>query len=165
MNYLCDIIKLILIMANSYNNIILHLVFAVKNRESLIASKYFPEFHKYIAGCFINRGHDIIEIGGTSNHIHILFRYNTKELLSDLIRDVKSSSSRFVYEKRYSPFMFNWQRGYGCFSVDCGLYDKLIQYIRNQEEHHRQYHVREEMRRLLHRCGLEYNEQYIFEDV
>lgn len=152
-------------MANTYINIILHLVFAVKNRENIIPSSRKEEVYRYISGSFERRGHHVIEIGGTTNHIHILFRYNPNELLSDLVRDIKSSSSVFISKNRISPFLFNWQRGYGCFSVDCGSTDKICEYIRNQEEHHKAYQIKDELRRLLKRCGMAYSEEYLFEDV
>ncbi|MDE5551633.1 MAG: IS200/IS605 family transposase [Muribaculaceae bacterium] len=152
-------------MANSYINIVLHLVFAVKNRRNLIANEHLPIVHKYIAGSFSKRGHAVIEIGGTSNHIHVLFQYNAKELLSDLIRDIKSSSSAFIAKNGYSYGSFNWQRGYGCFSADSGNLENLRAYIRNQKQHHGEFEIKEELRRLLRRCGMEYKEEYLFEDV
>lgn len=152
-------------MANTFTNIVLHLVFAVKNRESLIPNAQLPELHRYIAGCFTKREHHVIEIGGTANHVHILFRYNSKELISDLVREIKSASSYFIKKNRLSPFRFNWQRGYGCFSVDSGSYEKVCEYIRNQETHHRSYQIREELRRLLSRCGMAYDDDYLFDDV
>ena len=152
-------------MANSYINIVLHLVFAVKNRQNIISKENLEIVHKYIAGSFSKRGHYVIEIGGTSNHIHILFKYNPKELLSDLIRDIKSSSSAFITKNAYSPGAFNWQRGYGCFSADSGNLENLRAYIRNQEQHHGGFAIKEELRRLLRRCGMEYQDEYLFEDV
>ena len=68
-------------------------------------------------------------------------------------------------ESRFTPFHFNWQRGYGCFSVDSGNTDMVEQYIRNQEEHHTNYNIKEELRRLLKRCGLPENSDYLFDDV
>ena len=152
-------------MANSYINIVLHLVFAVKNRQDILSKENLENVHKYIAGSFSKRGHDVIEIGGTSNHIHILFKYNPKELLSDLIRDIKSSSSVLIAKNEYSLGSFNWQRGYGCFSADSGNLESLCAYIRNQEQHHGEYEIKEELRRLLRRCGMEYKEEYLFDDV
>ena len=152
-------------MANSYINIALHLVFAVKNRQDKISKENLETVHKYIAGSLSNRGHYVIEIGGTANHIHILFKYNPKELLSDLIRDIKSSSSAFIAKNGYSLGTFNWQRGYGCFSADSGNLEKLRAYIRNQEQHHGEFSIKEELRRLLRRSGMEYKEEYLFEDV
>ena len=152
-------------MANSYTKIFLHLVFAVKNRESIIPPTHLREIHNYIAGSMSKREHHVIEIGGTSNHIHILFHYNPKELLSDLIRDIKSSSTYFIREKRFTPYHFNWQRGYGCFSVDSGKYEMVCEYIRNQEQHHNNFSIRGEMKRLLTRYGMDYDEEFIFEDV
>lgn len=152
-------------MANTYTNIILHLVFAVKNRESLIPTRHKDDVYKYICSCFGARGHHVIEIGGTPNHVHILFRYNPNEMISDLVRDLKSASSVFIRKNRLTPYMFNWQRGYGCFSADCGSIDRICEYIRNQEEHHSRFQIKEELRKLLIRCGMEYGEEYLFDDV
>ena len=152
-------------MANSYINIYLHIVFAVKHRESLSAPAWQPHFHAYIAKSLNERGHHAIAVGGTANHVHILLDYSGKELISEMIRDLKVSSTNYANKHRICQHRFLWQPGYGCFSVSATNKDAVVNYIRHQNEHHNNRTLRDEIQHMLDSAGVEYDNRYIFEDV
>ena len=156
-------------MANTFTNIVLHVIFAVKKAQNKLPKDSREKLYHYLASAINERGHHTIEIGGTANHVHILFRYSGKELIEELIRDLKSSSTKFVNKEYLSPFLFGWQSGYACFSANYNEYDQLQRYIKNQEQHHAHYQNRgltlqEELKLLLKRADMTYDNRYLFED-
>ena len=106
-----------------------------------------------------------MSIGGTSDHVHILFKYKITELLPDLVRDIKIASGKFIDSVRITPFKFFWQSGYGCFSYGASQVEAVKNYIDNQTTHHKGRTLREEIISYLDRCGIEYDEKYLFEDI
>ena len=124
-------------MANTYTQIYLHIVFAVKGRHNLISKNWKDELYKYITGIVTNEGQKLIAINGMSDHIHILIGLKPDKSLSDLVRDIKANSSRFINEKNWINGKFEWQAGFGAFSYSHSQLTKVINYIQNQEEHHR----------------------------
>ena len=103
-------------LANTYTRIYLHLVFAVKNRNSLIPAYHQPRLFRYIGGTISTLGHKPLEVGGIDNHVHILVGLNVKQSVADFVRDIKSATARFINDSRIIPYRFEWQSGYGCFS-------------------------------------------------
>ncbi len=152
-------------MANTYTKIYLHIVFAVKNRMSLIQPEWKDELYKYITGIVKNNGHKLISINGVSNHIHLAVGYKPHQLIPDLLQDLKGNSSTWINEKRFVKGKFNWQAGYGAFSFSHSHLDAVVQYIHNQEKHHKKKTFREEYIELLNKYDVEYDEKYILEDV
>jgi len=150
-------------MANTYTQITIQLVFAVQNRKALIRKPFQETLHKYIGGIFRNQKQKLLVINSVPDHIHILFGMSPTCRLSDLVRDVKSESSRFINEERLSNFHFNWQEGYGAFSYSKSQRDTVIKYILNQEEHHRKKNFREEYFKMLDEFEIEYKDEYCFE--
>ncbi len=152
------------IMANTFVQIYLHLVFAVKKRESLIAPPLQPQIHAYAAEALRKRGHVPVAVGGTSDHIHILFKYNPKELIPDLVRDLKVWLSKLINDYRMCVFKFEWQKGYGCFSHSHSQIETVKKYILTQPQHHHNRILREEIKLILERQGIPFDERYIFEE-
>lgn len=152
-------------MANTYTSVFIHLVFAVKNRDAVIPPPWLTRFWAYIRHGIEARGHNPIAVGGTSDHVHILMRYCITDLLPDLVRDIKVNSSKFVSTHRITPFKFAWQPGYGCFSYGASQIEAVKNYIANQAEHHNGRSLREEIKSYLDRCGIEYDERFLFEDI
>lgn len=103
-------------MANTYTQIFLHIVFAVKNRNSLIPAIYLPRVHSYISGTLRQMGHHVHRVGGIDSHVHILIGYNIVQPIPELMRQLKANSSRFINDSHIIPYKFSWQPGYGCFS-------------------------------------------------
>src|SRR5882757_5601490 len=100
-------------MANTYTQIYVQIVFAVEGRQSLIKPQYQEEVYKYIAGITRNQGEKLIAINGMSDHIHVLVGLKPDIALSDLVRDVKASSSKFINDKQWIKGKFRWQEGFG----------------------------------------------------
>lgn len=127
-------------------------------------SEDLPQIFRYI-GEIIKGLHGIpIEIGGTTNHVHILTSLPKSSALTDFVRDIKANSSRWIRQLDTHYIPFAWQDGYGAFSVSPSLLDKTIHYIRNQEEHHRKRTFQEEYRLFLDAYGITYDERYAFGD-
>jgi putative transposase len=150
-------------MANTYSQIYIHIIFAVKHRMNLIAPNCREELHKYITGIVSNRGHKMLAVFCMPDHTHLLVGLNPTLSVSDLARDVKAGSSKFINEKGWIRGQFNWQVGFGGFSYSKNQIDTVIKYILNQEEHHRKKTFREEYVDLLVKFGIEYDEKYLFE--
>jgi len=148
-------------MANTYIKILLHLVFAIKNRDASISPLWRDRFYAYICGILRSSENYPIAIGGTDNHIHIFFAYSGKLPLPDLVRDIKSSSSKYVNDNRLMLCRFEWQKGYACFSHSPSQADAVSKYINRQYEHHLGHTFDEEIRQMMARFGIDYDERYI----
>ena len=151
-------------MANTYSQLYIHLVFAVKGRASLIPHEHQEELHKYISGIISNKDCKVIAIGSMPDHVHIFIGLNPKISISDLVRDIKSNSSAFIKTKNWSP-LFSWQDGYGAFTYSRSQLSDVANYVLHQEEHHKKRTFREEYVEILKSFGVEYDERYIFEEV
>jgi putative transposase len=149
-------------MANTYTQIYIHVVFAVQARESLIKAEWKEELFKYIAGILNNQKTKLIAIGGVEDHIHILFGMNPTIALSDLVREVKASSSKFINEEKFVRGKFYWQEGFGAFSYSRSQIDAVAKYILNQEQHHSIKSFKDEYVALLNRFEVEYDDRYLF---
>jgi len=150
-------------MANTYTQIYLQIVFSPLGRDNLIHNNIKEELQKYTTGIIQNRKHKLLTINYMPDHVHILIGYNPSQSLPDLLRDIKSNTSRFINEKRWMPGKFQWQEGYGSFSYSRSQIDDVINYIKNQEEHHKRSTFKEEYLMLLQKFDVEYDDRYLFE--
>jgi REP element-mobilizing transposase RayT len=150
-------------MANTFTQIYVQVVFAVKGRQSLLRREKKEELHKYITGIVRNCKQKLIRINSVSDHVHILIGLKPDIALSDLVRNIKANSSRFINEKRWIKGKFNWQEGFGAFSYSQSHLDRVIQYIDRQEEHHRKKSFKEEYLSLLAKFKVDYDPRYVFE--
>jgi putative transposase len=157
--------KNITLMANTYTQIHIHGVFVVKFRDCIIDRTWEDELYKYITGIIRQNNHKLIAIKGTSNHVHILFGFRPTQSLSDLMQDIKGSSSKWINEKRFVRGKFAWQEGYGAFSYSKTDLSTVIHYIDQQNEHHKKITFTEEYKKLLKEFEVDYEEKYIFNDV
>lgn len=148
---------------STYSQIYIHIVFAVKNRNSLISHEWEEDLYKYITGIVTNKGQKLIAINGMPDHIHILIGMKPSCCLSDLVREVKKASNAFVKEKRFSRFNFEWQEGFGAFSYSHSALDNVIAYIQNQKEHHKKKSFKKEYIDFLKKFQIEYKDEYLFE--
>lgn len=139
------------------------IVFAVKNRENLIKEKYRTELEKYICGIITNKNCKALAIYCNPNHTHILLALHPTISVSDLTRDIKASSSKFINEKKMILGKFNWQDGFGSFTYSKSQIDDVAKYILNQSEHHKKITFKEEYLSILKKFDIEYDEQYLFE--
>jgi putative transposase len=150
-------------MANTYTQLYIHLVFAVKGRQSLIPREHKAELQKYITGIVKNKKHKLLAIENEPDHIHILVSLKPDQSISDLVKDIKTGSSLWLNEQSWMVQHFNWQEGFGAFSYSRSQLDQVIAYIRNQEAHHKKQTFREEYIAMLKAFGIEYDERYLFE--
>jgi REP element-mobilizing transposase RayT len=151
-------------MANTYTQLYVHFVFAVYGRYSLIGKRWRNELYKYISGIINEQGHKAYIINGMPDHIHILASMNPRQSPSDLMLNVKKSSSAWINKNRYSIGKFEWQAGFGAFSCSRSRIDEVITYIRNQEDHHTRKSFKNEYLELLKQYEVDYNEEYLFHD-
>jgi REP element-mobilizing transposase RayT len=149
-------------MANTYTQIYLHVVFAVEGRQSLITLEHNDELQKYITGIVTAQRHKLIAINNMPDHLHLLVGLRPDAMLSDLVRDVKAGSSKFINEKRWVMGRFSWQEGFGAFSYARSQLGAVIRYIQNQQKHHAKKSFRDEYLELLEKFGVEYDQKYIF---
>ncbi len=150
-------------MADTFSQIYIQIVFAVQGRQNLIPNKHKDELYKYITGIISNKRQKLIRINGMPDHVHILIGLKPSMALSDLVRDIKTNSSKFVNQKRWVKGRFNWQNGYGAFSYGHSQLNRVIQYINQQEQHHRKTTFREEYLTLLERFSITFQEEHLFE--
>jgi REP element-mobilizing transposase RayT len=152
-------------MANTYSQLLIHLVFAVKYRQALISAKKRPLIEKYISGIIKNRNHRLLAQYCMPDHIHILVEYNPVDSLSNLVRDIKSSSSKWINQNKILKYKFQWQTGFGAFSHSSSNAYKVINYINNQPKHHRKNTFQEEYIKFLNSNNIEFDKQYLFKDL
>jgi putative transposase len=150
-------------MANTFSQIYIHSVFAVKGRENLISNKWKDELYKYICGIVNNNNQKVYSINGMPDHVHVLLSIKPSCSVSDLIGDIKASSSKWLNTKKYIKGKFQWQEGFGAFSVSQSQLDKVIAYIENQEIHHQKFSFKQEYIGLLKSYNIEYDEKYVFD--
>lgn len=152
-------------MANTYTQIHIHFVFAVKYRLGVIQSEWKEALYKYITGIAQNNNHKLLVINGMPDHIHILIGVRPSQSISDLMKDIKQSSSKWINENKFTKVHFEWQEGYGAFSYSKSQINTVIKYIQNQEEHHKTKTFLEEYLEILQKFEIEYDEKYIFKEL
>jgi putative transposase len=152
-------------MSNTYTQIYIQAVFAVKGRQNLFFQDHDDVLYRYIGGILKNKGHKSLAINGTPDHIHVFFGMKPTEALSDLIRDIKANSSGFINNKKWFPGKFNWQEGFGGFSYSHSQLDKVIGYIKNQKEHHKTKSFRNEYLSFLKEFDVHYDEKYVIAPI
>ena len=157
-----DIIKQCF-MANTYTQLNIHVVFAVKGRENILTAAVRPELFKYISGILTRTNQFSLAVNGYKDHVHIFFELNPVNSLSEIVRIVKANSSKWINENRLISGKFSWQEGYGGFSYSRSQRNDVIKYIMNQEEHHQRKTFREEYLIYLKTAEINYNESYVFE--
>jgi len=152
-------------MPNTYTQIHIHAIFAVQNRLSLISKSWEQRLYQYITGIIQNHGHKLLAINGMPNHVHILIGMRPTQSLSALMQDIKGDSSKWINQKGFVKGKFSWQEGYGAFSYSKSHVDHVIDYIKNQEEHHKKKSFNTEYLEFLEKFGVSYDERYIFKEV
>jgi putative transposase len=150
-------------MANTYSQSYFHLVFAVKNRDALIMKEWKNDMEKYITAIIQNHRHKLLAIGSVRDHIHILIGYNLNHLIPDLVEEIKTSSNKWIRDNRLSKFRFEWQVGYGAFTISHLQIDPVAKYILSQEELHLKKTFKQEYLEILEQNHVEYKKEYLFD--
>lgn len=149
-------------MAHTFTNLLVHVVFSTKDRQPWIDAELHGRLLPYMGGIVRELNGSSWIIGGTADHVHGLWLVPTTMALADMMRVVKTNSSRWVHEQ-YPHKEFGWQAGYGAFSVSQSASADVRTYIERQAEHHRKLTFQEEFLAFLKRHGIEYDERYIWE--
>ena len=148
---------------SSFHGILVHVVFSTKYRRPVLDESWRDDLYAYIGGTLKDHDAVLLKSGGVEDHVHLLIRFNPKFAISDTIKLAKANSSRWINETKKMSKKFQWQPGYGAFSVSASQVDVVKKYIENQKEHHRSRSYREEFLQLLDRHGIVFDEQYVFE--
>ena len=151
-------------MANTYTQLHIQLVFAVKYRAALIQKIWQPRLHEYITGIFQNNDHKMLQINSMPDHIHIFTGMRPNQSISALVQNVKAESSKWIKDNKFCKSVFAWQEGFGAFSYSKSHVDSVIRYIQNQEAHHKKETFLDEYRRVLKAFEIDYDERYIFKE-
>lgn len=146
---------------STYTQILYQIVFSTKNREHTLVKEKQKELYQYIWGILKNKRCHLYQIGGITDHIHILTHLHPNIALSSLIKDIKLSSNEYVKKQNLFPDFKGWQEGYGAFTYSIKDKNNLINYIKNQEEHHKNKTFKEEFIELLDEHGIEFEEKYL----
>lgn len=152
-------------MANTYTQIYIQYVFAVQNRISLIKNEWKDELYKYMTGIINQHEHKLLSIGGMTDHIHALVSMHPKQAPSDLMYELKRSSSLWINENKFVVGKFSWQEGFGVFSYSQSQISRVSKYIENQETHHKKKTFREEYLDFLKAFNIEFDERYVYKEI
>ena len=150
-------------MANTYTQIFVQIVFAVKGRMNLISNNHRDEIEKYICGIINNKNSKPLAIYCNPDHIHVLIGLHPSISVSDITRDIKANSSKFINEKRWIPGKFYWQDGFGAFSYSKSQISTVAKYIINQPQHHKKQSFKDEYFEILKKADVDFDEIYLFE--
>ncbi|MDD2986545.1 IS200/IS605 family transposase [Flavobacterium sp.] len=151
-------------MANTYTQIYIQFVFAVKYREGIIHDLFKEELYQYIGGIIKNKNHKLLAINGVKDHLHLFIGMKPTQSISELMQDIKGSSSKWINDKNFLKVKFEWQEGYGAFSYSKSHVDAVIKYIGNQEQHHKTKSFHEEYLGFLKAFEIEYDKRYVFKE-
>jgi REP element-mobilizing transposase RayT len=151
-------------MPQSLSAVYLHLVFSTKERRPLFADADLRiRLHEYIGAVSRELDCPPLQIGGIADHVHLLVRHGREVTQSELVKEVKRVSSRWLKAQGAAFKDFEWQGGYAVFSVSPSNLDRVRDYVANQEQHHRRFDYQSELRTLLRRHGLEWNEKFLWD--
>ena len=150
-------------MPQSLAQILVHLIFSTKNREPLLPDDLRDELHAYIGGIVENHKGTLLKAGSVADHVHLLIAHPRTCSPSELLQEIKTGSSKWLKTKSQLLTHFQWQGGYGIFSISPSHRPALERYIAGQAEHHRAVTFQEEYRRLLEKYGIEYDERYVWD--
>lgn len=152
-------------MANTYHQIYLQTVFAVKYRKAMI-HKSWKERLFGVIGNLIKEAHcKTIIVNGAAGHVHCFIGLKPVVSISDLMKTVKAKSSKYINDNKLTRTRFEWQEGYGVFSYGQSQMNNVYNYILNQETHHKKQTFKDEYLELLKKFKIEYDERYIFQEL
>ncbi|MFI5196628.1 MAG: IS200/IS605 family transposase [Chitinophagales bacterium] len=149
-------------MPNTNTQLYIHCVFAVKYRAAMLNVAWDERLRLYISAITQNHGHKMLAINNMPDHLHFFVGLNPTQSISDMLRIVKSESSVWINQEKFTKNKFNWQDGYGAFSHSRSQVNKVVQYIHNQQEHHHKITFLEEYKKMLKDFEINYDERYIF---
>jgi REP element-mobilizing transposase RayT len=150
-------------MPQSLSRVLTHLVFSMKNREPVLTPEIRTELHPYLAGTLDNIDCPSLRVGGVADHVHLFFGLSRTRTIAEVVETVKTSSSKWIKTKGPEFSGFYWQSGYGAFSVSQSDADTVVNYVANQEQHHRKMTFQDEYRKLLEKYRVNFDEKYVWD--
>jgi putative transposase len=151
------------LMPQSHACILIHVIFSTKNRAPWIGKPHWPETHAFLAGVARKCDCEAYRVGGVEDHVHLAIRLGRTLAVSDLVKELKTSSSKWIKTREGISSDFAWQNGYGAFSLGMSQKHALIRYIDGQEDHHRKETFQDEYRAFLRKYGIEFDESYVWD--
>ncbi len=148
---------------STYTSLTYHIIFSTKYRKPRIDAALRNELYPYIGGIIRGEKGRLIEIGGIADHLHILAGFHPTIAVSEMLQHVKGSSSKWINGEKKTRERFEWQAGYGAFTVSQSQVSTVRNYIQRQEEHHKKLSFQDEFLALLKRHNIEYDPRYVFE--
>jgi putative transposase len=152
-------------MANTYSQLNIHCVFAVKGRENLITPNFRDDLHRYMLGILKNDDSFPLAVNGWKDHVHVFFELPVTMSVSKQMQMLKSSSSKWINDNKLVQGKFSWQEGYGAFSYSHSQRDNVIKYIVNQEQHHKTHTFKDEYLELLKNFNIAFDSKYLFDFI
>jgi len=150
-------------MGSTYSNLLYHVIFSTKHREPLITPTIRADLYPYIGGILRGQSGHLLEIGGIPDHVHLVIQIRPDTSVAEIVRLVKSNSSKWVNERPDASGRFAWQTGYGAFSVSVSQLSAVRSYVQEQENHHRARTFQEEFVEFLRRHEIEFDERYLWD--
>ncbi len=150
-------------MSYTYSQINIQCVFAVKGKKNIITKNFRDNLHKYMSGILKKDTAYPLAVGGWKDHVHVFFELNPHTKISDLMRMLKSTSSKWINDNKYVSDKFQWQEGYGAFSYSKSQRNEVIKYIINQEHYHKEITFKQEYLGMLEKFEIEFKDEYLFE--
>ena len=150
-------------MPQSLSRVLIHLVFSTKGRLPLIGDGVRDELHAYLSGVLNKHDCTSLQVGGPNDHVHLCFALSRTITIAEIVETVKTSSSKWIKEEGRSRSDFHWQSGYSAFSVSESQASAVVRYIQNQPARHRRLSFQDELRRILERHGVSYEERYLWD--
>ena len=150
-------------MPQSLSNILVHLIFSTKDRQPWLGKDVREKAHAFLAGAVRQCECEAYRVGGVADHVHLAVRLSRTLSVADLVKETKTASSKWLKTQNAKLTGFSWQQGYGVFSVGMSQKDTLLQYIDNQEEHHRTHTFQDEYRAFLKKYKIDYDERYVWD--
>ena len=148
---------------SSHHGILAHVVFSTKYRKRLLLDEWQDELFAYIGGTVKDHKAILLKSGGIEDHVHFLIKFHPTFAISATLQLLKANSSKWINEQRKTKRKFQWQSGYGAFSVSQSKVDAVKKYIANQREHHRKLTFQDEYLAILERHQIEYDPKYVFD--
>ena len=150
-------------MPQSLSNILIHLIWSTKDRHPWLGPAIRERTHAFLAGAVRQMDCEAYRVGGVADHLHLAVRLSRTLSVADLVKEIKTASSKWIKEQGREVNGFYWQQGYGAFSVGRSQKETLLHYIDTQEEHHRMRTFQDEYREFLNKYGIEYDERYVWD--
>ena len=150
-------------MPQSFSSVYIHIIFSTKNREPMIPAAIECELYNYISKIVITLDCRVLKINSVSDHVHILLSMNRTTTIAQILEEIKKRSSKWIKTKGCDLQSFQWQTGYGVFSVSYSKIDIIKKYIEDQKEHHKTVSFKEEYIRFLKENNIPYDERYVWD--